>query len=178
MRKKVRQSTPTTAPDASTLLPKICRRPWGRGVRLPVCSLPGTRCARPTSLPVVSSVEGPDYFNSTLKAVDLLGGMGRFVKPGSTVGLLANVPGWLKVPGTYARTEVVLATAKMAADAGAKKIFFLLRVAQTSGRAVRSAPNIRPGLVDYRGLRTLHHQGDPAGSGHQESRHDQGPLRV
>ena len=83
----------------------------------------------PTSLPVVSSVEGPDYFNSTLKAVDLLGGMGRFVKPGSTVGLLANVPGWLKVPGTYARTEVVLATAKMAADAGAKKIFFLLRVA-------------------------------------------------
>jgi len=37
-------------------------------------------------------VEGPDYFNSTLKAVDLLGGMGRFVKPGSTVGLLANSP--------------------------------------------------------------------------------------
>jgi uncharacterized protein (DUF362 family) len=83
----------------------------------------------PSALPVVSSVQGPDYFKSTLKAVDLLGGMGRFVKPGSTVGVLANVPPWLKLPGTYARTEVVLATVKMAADAGAKKIFFLLRVA-------------------------------------------------
>jgi uncharacterized protein (DUF362 family) len=82
-----------------------------------------------SSLPVVSSVQGPDYFKSTLKAVDLLGGMGRFVKPGSSVGLLANVGGWLKLPGTYTRTDVVLATAKMAADAGATKIFFLLKVA-------------------------------------------------
>ena len=74
-------------------------------------------------------MEGPDYFNSTLKAVELLGGMGRFVKPGSSVGLLVNAPGWLKLSGTYVRTEIVLATAKMAADAGAKKIFFLLRIA-------------------------------------------------
>jgi uncharacterized protein (DUF362 family) len=82
-----------------------------------------------SSRPVVSSVQGSDYFNNTLKAVDLLGGMGRFVKPGSSVGLLANVGGWLKFHGTYTCTEVVLATAKMAADAGAKKIFFLLKIA-------------------------------------------------
>ncbi len=83
----------------------------------------------PISLPDVSSVEGPDCFNSTLKAVELLGGMGRFVKPGATVGLNANVGGWLKIPGTYTRTDVVLATARMVADAGAKRIIFLLKVA-------------------------------------------------
>jgi uncharacterized protein (DUF362 family) len=82
----------------------------------------------PSSLPVVSSVQGDDYYKDTLKAVDLLGGMGRFVKPGSTVGVLANVGGWLKLPGTYTRTDVVLATVKMASDAGAKKIFFLLQI--------------------------------------------------
>jgi uncharacterized protein (DUF362 family) len=92
------------------------------------------------SRPVVSSVQGPDYFNDTLKAVDLLGGMGRFVKPGSTVGLLANVGGWLKYHGTYTSTDVVLATAKMAADAGAKKIFFLLKIAPDMwGRSPLSA---------------------------------------
>jgi uncharacterized protein (DUF362 family) len=94
----------------------------------------------PSSKPVVSSVQGPDYFNNTLKAVDLLGGMGRFVKPGSTVGLLANVGDWLKIHGTYTSTDVVLATAKMAADAGAKKIFFLLKVAPSMwGRSPLSA---------------------------------------
>jgi uncharacterized protein (DUF362 family) len=83
----------------------------------------------PASRQVVSSVQGPDYYNDTLKAVDLLGGMGRFVKPGSSVGLLANVGDWLKFHGTYTSTDVVLATAQMAADAGAKKIFFLLKIA-------------------------------------------------
>lgn len=83
----------------------------------------------PAARPVVSSVQGPDPFANAVKAVDLLGGMGRFVQPGATVGLLVNAPGWLKRPGTYACTEVVLAVAKMAADAGAKKIFFLLKIA-------------------------------------------------
>lgn len=79
--------------------------------------------------PVVAAVQGPSPFANAVKAVELLGGMGRFVKPGATVGLLVNAPGWLKRPGTYANTEVVLAVAKMAADAGAKKIFFLLKIA-------------------------------------------------
>ncbi|MBK8477831.1 MAG: DUF362 domain-containing protein [Opitutaceae bacterium] len=79
--------------------------------------------------PVVACVEGPDAYASAVKAVELLGGMGKFVKPGATVGLLVNAPGWLKRPSTYARTEIVLAVAKMAADAGAKKIFFLLKIA-------------------------------------------------
>ena len=94
----------------------------------------------PSSRPVVSSVQGPDYFHNTLKAVDLLGGMGRFVKPGSTVGLLANVGDWLKLHGTHTSTDVVLATAKMAADAGAGKIFFLLKIAPSMwGRSPLSA---------------------------------------
>jgi len=89
-----------------------------------VLAAPGAPAATP-----VSSVQGPDYYADTMKAVELLGGMGRFVKPGSTVGLLANVGSWLRIPGTYTRTDVVLATAQMAADAGAKRIVFLLKVA-------------------------------------------------
>ncbi len=85
--------------------------------------------AAPAPRPVVASVQGPSPYANAVKAVELLGGMGRFVKPGSTVGLLVNAPGWLKRPGTYANTEVVLAVARLAADAGAKKIFFLLKIA-------------------------------------------------
>ena len=96
-----------------------------RAFAAPAAPPPAAAGARP----VVAAVEGPDAYANAVTAVELLGGMGKFVKPGSTVGLLVNAPGWLKRPGTYARTEVVLAVAKMAADAGAKKIFFLLKIA-------------------------------------------------
>jgi hypothetical protein len=77
----------------------------------------------------VSSVSGADPFKNTHKALELLGGMQRFVKPGSTVGLLVNAPPWWKRPGSHTSTEVVLATAKMAQEAGAKRIVFLIKLA-------------------------------------------------
>jgi uncharacterized protein (DUF362 family) len=80
-------------------------------------------------LPLVSSVQGTNYFEITQKAIELIGGMGRFVKPGSSVGLLVNAPSWWKRHGSHTQTDVVLATAKMAADAGAKKITLLLKLA-------------------------------------------------
>lgn len=82
-----------------------------------------------TNKPPLSNVKGPDYFLDTLKAVELIGGMSRFVKPGATVGLLANNPRWWKRPGSHTSTEVVLATAQMVREAGAGKIVFLIQPA-------------------------------------------------
>lgn len=84
---------------------------------------------RKTGKPLLSTVKGPDYFADTLQAVELVGGMERFVKTGSTVGILANNPRWWKRPGSYTSPDVVLAAAKMARDAGAKKIVFLIKPA-------------------------------------------------
>jgi uncharacterized protein (DUF362 family) len=67
-------------------------------------------------------VEGADYFKSTLKAVELLGGMKRFVAPGASVGLLINAPRWWTKPGSFTSPEVSLAAVKLCADAGAREI--------------------------------------------------------
>jgi uncharacterized protein (DUF362 family) len=67
-------------------------------------------------------VEGADYFNNTLKAVELLGGMKRFVTPGARVGLLINAPRWWTKPGSFTSPEVSLAAVKLCADAGAREI--------------------------------------------------------
>lgn len=67
-------------------------------------------------------VEGADYFNDTVKAVELLGGMKRFVARGASVGLLINAPGWWTKPGSFTSPEVSLAAVKLCADAGAREI--------------------------------------------------------
>jgi uncharacterized protein (DUF362 family) len=68
----------------------------------------------------LSVVNGTNYFASTMKAVELLGGMRTFVKKGCSVGLLINSP-WNK-PGTYTHPDVSLAVLKMCIDAGAGKV--------------------------------------------------------
>jgi len=68
-------------------------------------------------------VTGSDPYQSTLRAVEQLGGMGRFVSSGDRVGLLANT--WCKKPGTYTRPEVVLAVAHLCYEAGAKQVYLL-----------------------------------------------------
>lgn len=65
-------------------------------------------------------VKGENYFNNAIKAVDLLGGMKKFISKGSKVGLLVNSP-W-KNKGTYTNPDVVFAVIKMCYDAGAKEI--------------------------------------------------------
>ena len=69
----------------------------------------------------ISVVNGMDYFNNTLKSVEMLGGIAKFVPKGSVVGILANSP-WEK-HGTYTNPDVALAVLKMCADAGAKEIY-------------------------------------------------------
>jgi uncharacterized protein (DUF362 family) len=71
----------------------------------------------------ISAVNGPDAFNNTIQAVELLGGMDKFVSKGGSVGLLINSP-WSK-PGTYTNPDVSLAVMKMCLDAGAKEIYSL-----------------------------------------------------
>jgi len=58
-----------------------------------------------------------------MRAIEALGGMGRFVKKGSTVGVLINSP-WGSV-GTFTEPDISLAVVKMCLDAGAKQIYSL-----------------------------------------------------
>ena len=74
----------------------------------------------------LSVVKGDDYYKSTIKAVDALGGMKKFVSKGSTVGLLVNSR--YNKPGTYVKPEITIAALTMLLDAGAKKIISLERV--------------------------------------------------
>jgi uncharacterized protein (DUF362 family) len=68
----------------------------------------------------IASVKGADYFLNTIKAVEILGGMGKFVSKQAKVGLLINSP-W-EHPGSYVRPEITLAVVQMCRDAGAKEI--------------------------------------------------------
>ena len=68
----------------------------------------------------VSVVSGTDYFENTLKAVEQLGGMGKFVPKGSKVAILANPQ--RNNPGAFTKPEVLRAVIKMCKDAGAKEV--------------------------------------------------------
>ena len=70
--------------------------------------------------PDISIVNGEDYFLSTVKAVEQLGGIEKFVKSGDKVGLLAN-SGYSN-KGAYTRPEVLLAVAWLCKEAGAAEI--------------------------------------------------------
>jgi len=64
----------------------------------------------------ISVVSGNDFFENTIKAVEQLGGIEKFAKQGSKVGLLVNFTGqWTRV-GTYVNPEIVLAVLKMLND--------------------------------------------------------------
>jgi uncharacterized protein (DUF362 family) len=76
-----------------------------------------------TTIPDMVSVKGKDYFFSTLKAVEELGGMETFVKRGDRVGLLVNSP--FKNLGAYVNPDITLAMVKMCNDAGAREIRYL-----------------------------------------------------
>jgi uncharacterized protein (DUF362 family) len=69
---------------------------------------------------VIAAVKGSDYFKNTIKAVELLGGMSKFVSKQSKVGLLIN-SSWQN-PGSYVKPEITLAVIQMCLDSGAKEI--------------------------------------------------------
>lgn len=68
-------------------------------------------------------VEGSDPYQNTVKAVQALGGIGRFMKKGYRVTMLPNV-GWARKPEFAATTnpQVVRALVDMCQQAGAKSI--------------------------------------------------------
>ena len=71
----------------------------------------------------ISVVNGPDYFNNTLKAIQQLGGIEKFISKGDKVGLLANSV--YKKPGAYTRPDIVLAVAHLCLEAGASQVYCL-----------------------------------------------------
>lgn len=68
----------------------------------------------------IAAAKGSDYFKNAIKAVEILGGMSKFVSKQSKVGLFINSP-W-KNPGSYVKPEITLAVIQMCLDAGAKEI--------------------------------------------------------
>jgi uncharacterized protein (DUF362 family) len=71
----------------------------------------------------LTAVTGEDIDKITRKSVDLLGGMGRFVKSGDTVVVKPNI-GWNRAPQYAANTNpaVVTAVIKMCFESGAKTV--------------------------------------------------------
>jgi uncharacterized protein (DUF362 family) len=78
------------------------------------------------SSPDLAVVTGADRVLAVNKGLEALGGMKRFVKPGSTVGLLVNAPSWWRLPGSHTHPDLTLAVILAALDAGAKEIQYLI----------------------------------------------------
>ena len=76
-----------------------------------------------TGLPDLCVVSGTSYHGNTLKAVEGIGGIGRFVGRGSKVGLLINHP--FRSPGTHVNPEIALAVVKMCHEVGAQTVYDL-----------------------------------------------------
>ena len=70
--------------------------------------------------PDVAVVWGDDYGKNALKAVDLVGGIGRFVPKDSRVAILANVQS--SHPGTFTSPAVLRAAIQLCRQAGAREI--------------------------------------------------------
>jgi uncharacterized protein (DUF362 family) len=70
-----------------------------------------------TLQPILAAVKGPNYSANVLKALELLGGMEKFVPKGSKVALLPNSQS--PHPGTFTNTAVLSSVIKMCHTAGA-----------------------------------------------------------
>ncbi len=68
----------------------------------------------------ISVVQGDDYFENTLRAVEELGGMGHFVAEGAKVAILANPQ--RNNPGAYTKPPLVSAVIRMCKEAGATEV--------------------------------------------------------
>jgi uncharacterized protein (DUF362 family) len=106
------------------------RRFMKAGITLGAAGVVGTRglgriLAAGSATPDIVAVKGGDAFASTLKALQALGGIQRFVGKGAKVGLLINAPAHWRLEGSHTRMEVPLAVAKLCLDAGATEILTL-----------------------------------------------------
>jgi len=88
----------------------------------------------------IAAVKGSDYLNNTIRAVELLGGMEKFVPKASKVAILANTQS--KHPGTYTNPEIVRAVIRMCKKAGAAEVNLLSWLARNSWEATGLAAAI------------------------------------
>jgi hypothetical protein len=95
----------------------------GAAVLAPI-SLPRFLSAQ-EGLPDLAAVKGQDGYAATLKAIELAGGLGRFLGRSGKIGLLVNAPSWWKLPGSHTSTDVVLAAIECCLKAGFKDLVFL-----------------------------------------------------
>jgi uncharacterized protein (DUF362 family) len=141
---------------------KIGRREFlARGARAGIASVlageflarvPGGLWAAPAAgAPEVAVAAGPDCGAAAVKAVELLGGLAKFVRKGAKVALLPNVQS--RHPGTYTKPEIFRAVIRMCREAGVGEVAALSlltqqhwdgaglsRVAQEEGVAVKLIP--------------------------------------
>ncbi len=87
---------------------------------------PAPKASATNTSPDIAVAEGADTFSATLRAVELAGGIGRFVKPGAKVGLLINAPNWWRKPGSFTSPDVTLAVLQLLLDAGAGEITYVI----------------------------------------------------
>lgn len=68
----------------------------------------------------IAIIEGSNYFENTMKAVNGLGGMSKFVFAGAKVGILINSD--FELTGTYVHPDISFAVLKMILDSGASEV--------------------------------------------------------
>jgi uncharacterized protein (DUF362 family) len=107
-------------------------------------------------IPVVAVAEGVDPARTTIKAISLLGGIGRFVKPGSTVVVKPNI-GWDRSAEQGANTHplVVRAVVEECLRAGAKKVKVFDRPCNDERRCYVNS-GIEPALKGMKNVEVKH----------------------
>ncbi len=88
---------------------------------------------RTENLAEIAVVKGDDCYESTRRAVEMLGGMGRFVSRNDSVCILPNSQN--KHPGTYTKPGIVRAVIDMCRSAGAKEVACLSWLPEKSWEA-------------------------------------------
>ena len=106
--------------------------------------------------PVVAVGEGADHALITRNAINALGGMKRFVKPGNTVVVKPNM-GWDRTPELAANTNplVVRAVVEECLQAGAKKVKVFDRTCNDERRCYKNS-GIEAALKDLKGVEVKH----------------------
>jgi uncharacterized protein (DUF362 family) len=92
----------------------------GAGLTLAVGKTLATASGQAAKAPLVAVGIGDDFGKAAAKAVDLLGGMGKFVAKGSKVALLPNVQS--RHPGSFTKPEILRAVIRMCKQAGASEV--------------------------------------------------------
>jgi len=107
-------------------------------------------------MPVVAVAEGTDRARTTLKALAVLGGIGRFVKPGAMVVVKPNM-GWDRNAEQGANTHplVVRAVVEECLKAGAKKVKVFDRTCNDERRCYINS-GIEPALKGMKNVEVKH----------------------